>query len=191
LSTDATAGVSAIATWISDELRPTWRRLVLAQDLAASSPGAGLVRFDESLVSKASEAQVKQRVREATKLLKSGDPKSLAELTKLLQDNGLDPYFASAFAKKTSPEDYEQYIKAIADFGKGDTAMSLKTMDTPTKSCRPLSGITSRHCKMLSETATSPRGKEHRGQESNMRTSISGTRKAALRRQKSGRRSKT
>lgn len=117
LSLDATFGVSPIATWIADELRPTRRRLALAQEIAASSPGSGLVTFDESLVSTATPAQVKQRVRQATTLLKAGDPKSLQQLTKLLQDNGLDPYFASAFAKQTTPEDYEKYVKAIGPTG--------------------------------------------------------------------------
>ncbi len=114
LSTSATGGVSAIARWVDDQLAPTRRRLAIAQSLAASHPGIKQVHFDASAIPSATPAQARARADKAVKLLKDPDPKNLAALKKLLSENGIDPYFASRFARRTGPKDYEKFVRAIS-----------------------------------------------------------------------------
>ncbi|WP_375492697.1 hypothetical protein [uncultured Jatrophihabitans sp.] len=103
------ARATPVASWVSDELVPTRRRLAMAEALQAATPNrSNYVNFDESAISKLTPAQAAVKAKQAVNDMKTGNTKALLAL---LSTEGYDPYFAKVFAQQTSPKALEEYIR--------------------------------------------------------------------------------
>jgi hypothetical protein len=127
-SQDATRYGGRVDTWIDTAVRDLTRRLSMARMIQQSSPGMSVVTFDDSVLSTASDAEVKKRVDAVLAKMEVGeddfDPRTVdPELLQLLDQNALDPYFAKELASRLSPEGLDRYLQLV---NRG--AMSPQTM---------------------------------------------------------------
>jgi hypothetical protein len=118
-----------IDQWLASSERDLNRRLSMARLIATSDPTMSVVTYDDSVLSTATDAEIKTRVDRVAELMKIDDddldPKAIdPELLELLGDNALDPYFAKALAEKVSPEMLDRYLQRV-----NMTAMSPQQVD--------------------------------------------------------------
>jgi hypothetical protein len=118
-----------IDQWLASSERDVNRRLSMARLIATSDPTMSVVSYDDSVLSDATDAEIKTRVDRVAELMKIDDddldPKAIdPELLKLLGDNALDPYFAKALAEKVGPDVLDRYLQRI-----GQTAMRPSDVD--------------------------------------------------------------
>ena len=108
-----------VASWLQEHERDLNRRLSMARLIASSDPTMSVVSYDDSVLSTATDAEIKTRVDRVVELMKVGeddygemravDP----ELLELLSQNALDPYFAQKLAQQVSPQDLDRYLQCI------------------------------------------------------------------------------
>lgn len=101
-------------SWAEPAIRDLNRRLSLAQMIQRSTPNLSVVSFDDKVLSKLTDAQIKAKVDRVEELLDDeGGDKPPEELLKILEDNSLDPYFAKALAERITPERLDAYMAAM------------------------------------------------------------------------------
>ncbi|QFG68951.1 hypothetical protein FY030_09760 [Ornithinimicrobium pratense] len=107
----ATPMLSA-ATWLEEQGPDLRRRLALAEQVAASSPGASLmVEIDESLLSDLTPEEARLLARELAEELREGP--HTEGLVERLAENASDPYFAEALLAELSPEELATYLESV------------------------------------------------------------------------------
>lgn len=104
LPTEAPDPIVQVTAWCDDQIPPLLRRLSLAEELAASTPGAQLtVTIDESRISTLTPGEAQQEAASIAETMNEGDALSDEQLAILVENAG-DPYFAVALANAVPPE---------------------------------------------------------------------------------------
>jgi hypothetical protein len=115
LSTQPVQPADHVVAWMQGQIPGLRRRLALAVAIEASKPGLqSFVQFDESLVSTRSPAEAADLADEIADKIEKSDTELDSDLLAVLEDNSVDPYFASALAKRLSPEELAQFVKGMA-----------------------------------------------------------------------------
>lgn len=115
LSTQPVQPADHVVAWMQEQIPGLRRRLAMAIALEAATPGLqSYVQFDESLVSTRSPADAADLADEIADKIESGDTDFDDDLLKILEENSVDPYFASALAKRLSPEELAQFVKGMS-----------------------------------------------------------------------------
>lgn len=93
------------AAWVNEQIPGLRRRLALAQQIEAQTPGLQpTVQIDEAHISTVAPDVAAGQGADAAKQLKDADGKPSPELVALILKNQNDPYFAAGFAQNASPE---------------------------------------------------------------------------------------
>jgi hypothetical protein len=115
LPRDTTASLAHVAGWAQDSLPGVRRRLALAREIEAQSPGwQGPVTIDESTISTMDPAEAQQAGADAALALLDGSGVPDAELLAQLEEMSGDPYFAAGFAKELSPEQLAEVVTRLS-----------------------------------------------------------------------------
>lgn len=115
---DRLAWGGATDRWIDDSVRDLNRRLSLARLIQASTPSLTVASFDDSVLSTASDAEIKARVSRLVDLMKVDDGASEGravdpEVLQILQQNAIDPYFAKELARRMPPQQLDRYLRLV------------------------------------------------------------------------------
>ncbi len=110
LGTGSLSRVDGVLGWADGEIRGLHRRLALAQQLEASTPGVQMyAQFDEDDLSTKSQAQVEADAQRVADYLEEGGQVP-QEILDLLAEGSTDPYFAQALAARVDLEDLSNTI---------------------------------------------------------------------------------
>ena len=110
LGTGSLSRVDDVLSWADDEVRGLHRRLAMAQQIEASTPGVQMyAQFDEDDVSTKSQAQVEADAQKVADYLEEGG-EIPQEILDLLAEGQNDPYFARALAERVDLEDLSNTI---------------------------------------------------------------------------------
>ena len=110
LGTGSLSRVDDVLSWADDEVRGLHRRLAMAQQIEASTPGVQMyAQFDEDDVSTKSQAQVEADAKKVADYLEEGG-EIPQEILDLLAEGKNDPYFAQALAERVDLEDLSNTI---------------------------------------------------------------------------------
>ncbi|WP_169316047.1 DNA/RNA non-specific endonuclease [Serinicoccus profundi] len=113
LGTGSLSRVDDVLSWADDEIRGLRRRLALAQQIEASTPGVQVyAQFDEDDVSTKSQAQVEADAQKVADYLEEGG-EIPQEVLDLLAEGKNDPYFAQALAERADLEDLSNTIMTV------------------------------------------------------------------------------
>ncbi len=115
LDTSPPQPLETAASWVESQVPGLRRRLAMAQAIAASTPNfkaGNAVPIDESKLSTLSPTEAMKIGTEAANRINDGgedgpDP----ELAKWLSEYANDPYFASALAKGSTPDEIATYLR--------------------------------------------------------------------------------
>lgn len=111
-STSVATPMLSAATWLEEQVPGLRRRLALAEDIAASTPGSSLtVEIDESLLSDLTPQEARALARELAEELREGP--HTVDLAERLAANATDPYFAEALLEELSPEELATYLESL------------------------------------------------------------------------------
>lgn len=111
-STSVATPMLSAASWLEDRVPGLRRRLALAEQIAASSPGSSLtVEIDETLLSDLSPEEARQQARELAEALREGP--HTQDLADRLAENASDPYFAEELLTQLSPEELATYLASL------------------------------------------------------------------------------
>lgn len=111
-STSVATPMLSAASWLEDQVPGLRRRLALAEQIAASSPGSSLtVEIDETLLSDLSPEEARQQARELAEALREGP--HTQDLADRLAENASDPYFAEELLTQLSPEELATYLASL------------------------------------------------------------------------------
>lgn len=112
VSTSVAEPMRSAAVWLEEEVPGLRRRLALAEEVAASTPGTSLVvEIDEALLSDLTPEEAQQEARELAEQLREGP--HTVELAERLADNASDPYFAEELLAQLSPEELATYLESL------------------------------------------------------------------------------
>lgn len=155
LQTDSTRPLGDVVGWARDTLPDVRRRLALARQIEASTPGwaSGSVEIDETLVSTVPADRAQREGAEIARALLDGPGIPDAEMLARLEELDEDPYFAAGLANALSPAElasvvsrlsnvrpvfdgrngqtWEEYLASTAWYGAALSAMS-RTLATAT-----------------------------------------------------------
>ncbi|OLT41815.1 hypothetical protein BJF86_02025 [Serinicoccus sp. CNJ-927] len=110
LGTGSLSRVDDVLSWADGEVRGLHRRLAMAQQIEASTPGVQMyAQFDEDDVSTKSQAQVEADAKKVADYLEEGG-EIPQEILDLLAEGQNDPYFAQALAERVDLEDLSNTI---------------------------------------------------------------------------------
>lgn len=114
LSTQPVAPADHVTGWLQDHVAGLRRRLALAISIEASTPGLqSYVQLDESLISTKTPAEAAALADKVADMVEDGDGDFDDDILKVLEDNAIDPYFASALAKRLSPEEIAAFVQSM------------------------------------------------------------------------------
>jgi hypothetical protein len=120
--------LSAVASWVEQQIPGLRRRLALAQSIEAQQPGfQNVVKIDESTISTMDPTAAQNLGAADAKKLKDShgavDPKLIAEIAKYKDD----PYFAAGLATNITPTELSQVVtnesgqyRTLTQYGGGD-----------------------------------------------------------------------
>lgn len=113
LGTSSLSRVDDVLTWADGEVRGLHRRLAMAQQLEASTPGVQMyAQFDEDDVSTKSQAEVEADAQTVADYLEEGGEVP-QEVLDLLAEGKNDPYFAQALAERVDLEDLSNTLSGV------------------------------------------------------------------------------
>ena len=116
LPTGSLMPVDTVLSWADDEIRGLQRRLAMALQIEASTPGQQLyAQFDESDLSTKDQAQVEADAQLVADFVNEGGGEIPQEILDLLDEGRNDPYFAQALAGKV---DLEQLAMTVHNAGR-------------------------------------------------------------------------
>jgi hypothetical protein len=114
LPTQSVAPADHVVSWMQDEIAGLRRRLALAISIEASTPGVqSFVQLDESLISTKTPAEAAALADKVADKIEDGDGDFDDDILKVLEENSVDPYFASALAKRLSPEEVANFAQSM------------------------------------------------------------------------------
>jgi hypothetical protein len=120
--------LSAVASWVEEQIPGLRRRLALAQSIEAQSPGfQNVVKIDESTISTIDPTSAQNLGAADAKKLKDGhgtvDPELIVEIATYKDD----PYFAAGLAQNITPTELSQVVsnesgqyRVLTQYGGGD-----------------------------------------------------------------------
>ncbi|WP_046772239.1 DUF6571 family protein [Jiangella alkaliphila] len=112
VSTEELTRLDAVETWIEDELPGVRRRLALARQIEAQTPGIQTyVQLDETMIPTTTPEEARELADRAAELIEETDEgQPPEELVELLEENATDPYFAHQLATTVSPEEVADFV---------------------------------------------------------------------------------
>lgn len=115
LPTGSLTPVDTVLGWADGEIMGLHRRLAMALQIEASTPGQQLyAQFDENDLSTKSRAQVEADARRVADFVNEGGGEIPQEILDLLREGRTDPYFAQALAGRV---DLEQLAGTVRNAG--------------------------------------------------------------------------
>lgn len=112
LSASDAAPVQAAAHWLAAQVPMLRRRLALAEEVEASTPGIQVsVRIDESQLTDLSPEEAEALAEQLAEQISEGP--HTQELADQLAEHAGDPYFATALLDALSPEELADYLGSV------------------------------------------------------------------------------
>ena len=112
LSASDAAPVQAAAHWLAAQVPMLRRRLALAEEVEASTPGIQVsVRIDESQLTDLSPEEAEALAEQLAEQISEGP--HTQELADQLAEHAGDPYFATAMLDALSPEELADYLGSV------------------------------------------------------------------------------